>query len=165
MEKTYDLADAELTNQQLHHNSYLTTFSFIRGSYGLRISVIGCMELGEIQTEEPILRGIIELRNERIAIIDPRVVNGLESTPIDGQTCIVVVEPVISGQRLKIGVIVEDLSEVLNIASCKMDKQSSQNSMNVNFILKLGRENEGTELIEKISEYLPKMSKNNRTAS
>lgn len=120
---------------------FLTTFAFVRGACGLRVSVVGCMEVVEFSSIDDVVRGYIEYRGDKIAVVDPHLVHESLPTPIDSQTCIVLVETEVSGKRVRLGVIVEDLSEVLNIASYKMDSSSRmRGSANINFILEIGRE-------------------------
>lgn len=122
---------------------FLTTFAFVRGSCGLRVSVVGCMELVEFDNVEDMVRGYIEYRGDKIAVIDPHLIHTNLPTPIGPQTCIVLIEPEISGEKIRLGVVVEDLSEVLNVASLKMDKApGTQGSTNINFILEIGREDD-----------------------
>jgi len=65
------------------------------------------------------------------------------------------VEPTVGKNRIRIGVIVEDISEVLNIASYNMDNRSkAQSSINIDFILKIGRERDVIALAKAIEESL-----------
>ena len=143
MEQIFNTSDLGTADSTEVCCKFLTTFAFVRGGCGLRVSVVGCMELVEFSNIDDMVRGYIEYRGDKIAVIDPRLIHDSHPTPIDSQTCIVLVEPEVSGKRIRIGVIVEDLSEVLNIASYKMDKSSrTQGSANINFILEIGREDD-----------------------
>lgn len=137
------------------NSKFLTAFAFIRGGYGLRISVVGCMELTEFMEPESFVRGFIDYRDEVVAVIDPRILSESQTTPITGQTCLVIIEPKVGSQAKKMAVVVEDLSEVLNIASYKMDESDdSRRNSNIDFVLKLGRESDLFELVRSIGHSL-----------
>lgn len=147
MEQVFNTSDLSVSVSSEGCCKFLTTFAFVRGGCGLRVSVVGCMELLEFDKIDDMVRGYIEYRGDKIAVVDPRLIHDTRATPIDSQTCIVLVEPEVSGRKIKLGVVVEDLSEVLNIASYKMDRSSKmQGSMNINFILEIGREDDALSL-------------------
>ncbi len=152
MKKAYEIANSDF-RESTKQGFYLTTFSFIRGTYGLRISVIGCMILEETPSPD-FVRGKIEINKEKIFVVDPKVLNGLEPTPVNGQTCIVIVEPELNGRKIKLGIIVQDVSEVLNIASSKLDKDQSSKNTNIDFILQLGNKDENLLLLKKMEPLL-----------
>lgn len=143
-------------SDEIENNSkFLTVFAFIRGSYGLRISVVGCMGLTEFSERNNFVRGYIEHRGEKIAVIDPKMLFESDLTPINEQTCIVIIEPRIGSGSVRMAVIVEDLSEVLNIVSYKMEQQDEPHrSANIDFVLKLGRESDMFELVRSIGKSL-----------
>ena len=152
MERVFNTSDLGTADSAEGCCKFLTTFAFVRGGCGLRVSVVGCMELVEfVGNIDDMVRGYIEYRGDRIVVVDPCLAHDSQPTPIDSQTCIVLVEPEVFGKRIRIGVIVEDLSEVLNIASYKMDKSSrTQGSANINFILEIGREDDSLRLTKVI---------------
>lgn len=137
---------------------HLTTFAFVRGQYGLRISVVGCLELNAVEDPNAFVVGYTEIRGDVVAVIDPRSMFDLGSTPLEGQTCIVIIEPMIDGNKIKLGVLVEDISEVLNIASYNMGSvrmaDDEPGSVNIDFILKLGKQANSRNLLGKIDEVL-----------
>jgi purine-binding chemotaxis protein CheW len=143
---------------QGRNTGYLTTFAFVRGQYGLRISVVGCLELNSVEDPNEFVVGFTEIRGDVVAVIDPRAMFNLGSTPLEGQTCIVLIEPLIDGNKIKLGVLVEDISEVLNIASHNMGSarmsENEPGSVNIDFILKLGKQANSRNLLSKIDEVL-----------
>ena len=137
------------------NTKFLTVFAFVRGGYGLRISVVGCMELIEFPEQNSLVRGFIEYGGEKIAVIDPKILSDSEITPINSQTCLVIIEPKVGSSVKKVAVIVEDLSEVLNIASYKIDNyEESRRNCNIDFVLKLGSESDLFELVRCIGRIL-----------
>lgn len=155
MEQMVSHSSSRATYSRGRFTKFLTAFDFARGSYGLRISVVGCMELVEFEESANFVRGFIELRDEKIAVIDPRILFEINSTPIDSQTCIVIAENFVGGKKIKVGVVVEDLSEVLNIASYKMDGSDVMNhSINIDFILKLSKKSDTLDMLRDIEKSM-----------
>ena len=134
---------------------YLTTFAFIQSDYGVRVSIVGCMELVEFSTQFGFIKGYIELRGDKIAVVDPGVLFGKDSIGVSSQTCLVLSEFEVSGQKTKLGVLVGDISEVLCIASHSSScKEQIPFSVNVEFVLKLGSNVDMQDLLKKIAKTM-----------
>ncbi len=87
--------------------------------YGLGIldvrEIIGLMSVHELPQMPPFFKGVINLRDKIIPVMDMRGKFGMESAEYDARTCIIVVEVSgLSGSRL-IGIIVDAVSEVVTI--------------------------------------------------
>ncbi len=134
---------------------YLTTFAFIQNNYGVRVSIVGCMELVEFSAQANFIKGYIELRGDKIAIVDPGVLLGKDSIEVSPQTCLVLSEFEVTGQKTKLGVLVGDISEVLCIASHSSScKEQIPSSANVEFVLKLGSSVDMQDLLKKIAKAM-----------
>lgn len=134
---------------------YLTTFAFIQNNYGVRVSIVGCMELVGFSTQSGFIKGYIELRGDKIAIVDPGVLLGKDSIGVSSQTCLVLSEFEVSGQKTKLGVLVGDISEVLTIASHSSScKDQIPSSANVEFVLKLGSNVDMQDLLKEIAKTM-----------
>lgn len=87
--------------------------------YGLGIldvrEIIGLMSVHELPQMPPFFKGVINLRDKIIPVMDMRSKFGMESAEYDARTCIIVVEVSgLTGSRL-IGIIVDAVSEVVAI--------------------------------------------------
>jgi len=87
--------------------------------YGLGIldvrEIIGLMTVHELPQMPPFFKGVINLRDKIIPVMDMRGKFGMESVEYDARTCIIVVEVSgLTGSQL-IGIIVDAVSEVVSI--------------------------------------------------
>ncbi|MEM5789717.1 MAG: chemotaxis protein CheW [Syntrophobacteraceae bacterium] len=95
------------------------TFSLDREEYGIGIlkikEIIGMMRITPVPQTPEYVKGVINLRGKVIPVIDLRARFGMEKIDYTERTCIVVVEIGSASARLHIGVVVDSVSEVLNI--------------------------------------------------
>lgn len=99
---------------------YLT---FILGEeeFGLEIlkvrEIIGMLEVTKVPQTAAFVRGVINLRGKVIPVIDLRSKFGLASRPDDERTCTIVVEVpgVVSAQRVLMGIVVDQVREVVGV--------------------------------------------------
>ncbi|MDG4475297.1 chemotaxis protein CheW [Desulfobacterales bacterium RS19-109] len=94
-------------------------FTLGKERYGLGIldvrEIIGLMTIHELPQMPPFFKGVINLRDKVIPVMDMRGKFGMESAEYDSRTCIIVVEVSgLTGSRL-IGIIVDAVSEVVII--------------------------------------------------
>lgn len=100
--------------EDTQHGRFLT-FALGEESFGLEISyvkeIVGMQPITAIPEVQAYVKGIINLRGRIIPVIDMRVKFGKEESEYCDRTCIVVVEI----QEIQIGLIVDEVSEVLTI--------------------------------------------------
>ena len=94
-------------------------FTLGKERYGLGIlavrEIIGLLTIHELPQMPLFFKGVINLRDKIIPVMEMRGKFGMESVEYDERTCIIVVEiPGPSGSRL-IGIIVDAVSEVVTI--------------------------------------------------
>lgn len=91
------------------------TFSIGREEYGIGIKyvteIIGIQEITEVPELPDYVRGIINLRGKIIPVMDVRLRFKKEPKEYNDRTCIVVIDV----KDISIGLIVDHVSEVLNI--------------------------------------------------
>ena len=111
---------AERTQKALidKEGKYLT-FALGNEEYGLEIckvrEIIGYMPITAIPQTPPHVKGVINLRGQVIPVVDIRTLFGMECKEITEETCIVVVEISVNHRTFSTGVIVDRVSEVLDI--------------------------------------------------
>lgn len=93
---------------------------------GGEMYAIGILNIKEIigygqPTQVPMMpnyvRGIINLRGRVVPVIDLLPRFGRESTEVSKRTCVVIIDVEVEGEHQDIGVVVDAVSEVLQIAS------------------------------------------------
>ncbi|MFZ2448807.1 MAG: chemotaxis protein CheW [Syntrophobacteraceae bacterium] len=97
------------------------TFSLGDEEYGIGIlrvrEIIGMMRITSVPQTPEYVRGVINLRGKVIPVIDLRSRFGMSAVEFTERTCIVVVEIDSDSGRLHIGIVVDSVSEVVNIKS------------------------------------------------
>jgi purine-binding chemotaxis protein CheW len=95
------------------------TFTLADEAYGIGIlkirEIIGMMPITSVPLTPPFVKGVINLRGKVIPVVDLRLRFDMEAAEYSERTCIIVVE--IEGQAgtIQIGIVVDAVSEVLNI--------------------------------------------------
>jgi purine-binding chemotaxis protein CheW len=102
----------------IQSGKYLT-FLLAEEEYGLPIKkvkeIIGIMDITHIPKTPEYVRGVINLRGKIIPVMDLRLKFGLESKEYNPRTCIIVIEIENQEIRRQIGIIVDTVSEVVNV--------------------------------------------------
>jgi purine-binding chemotaxis protein CheW len=97
------------------------TFTLAGEEYGIGIlkikEIIGMMSVTAVPKTPDFVKGVINLRGKVIPVIDLRMRFGLEASDYTERTCIVVVEISSGANDILIGLVVDSVSEVLNIKS------------------------------------------------
>ena len=95
------------------------TFTLAAEDYGLEIlkvrEIIGMMDITAVPQTPEYVKGVINLRGRVIPVIDLRLKFGLEEAEYGERTCIIVVEVQSQVGSVQMGVVVDSVSEVLNI--------------------------------------------------
>ena len=95
------------------------TFRIGEEEYGLEIlrvrEIIGLMEITPVPRTPESIRGVINLRGRIIPVLNLRVKFGMEVIEDTDETCIIVVETDSEGTTTHMGILVDTVSEVLDI--------------------------------------------------
>lgn len=87
--------------------------------YGIPIlkvnEIIGLMEITHVPRTPDFMKGIINLRGKIIPIMDLRLKFNMSERAYDEQTCIIIVEIPIHGEKHFIGIVVDKVAEVVSI--------------------------------------------------
>lgn len=143
---------------QEREGKYLT-FSLGDEEYGIGIlkvkEIIGMMRITPVPQTPDFVRGVINLRGKVIPVIDLRLRFGMNENGYTERTCIVVVEIDGSGGKLHIGVVVDSVSEVLNIKAADIeDTPSFGTSLNTEYILGMAKTGGGVKILLEIDRVL-----------
>ena len=105
-------------NMGVKEGKYLT-FSMADEEYGIGIlkikEIIGMMAITTVPRTPEYVKGVINLRGKVIPVIDLRARFGMPTIDYNDRTCIIVVEVEGSAGTIQIGIVVDSVSEVLNI--------------------------------------------------
>ena len=95
------------------------TFALGNEEYGVGIlnvrEIIGLMEITAVPHTQKHVKGVINLRGRVIPVLDLRLKFGMELQEYSERTCIIVVEIEGSSGSIQVGMLVDSVSEVLNI--------------------------------------------------
>jgi purine-binding chemotaxis protein CheW len=114
------VTQVEASFQELaaREGKYLT-FVLGKEEYGLEIlkvkEIIGMMDITYVPNVPSYVKGVINLRGKVIPVVELRLKFGMESIPYTERTCIIVVDVQVNGRSVLVGIVVDAVSEVLNI--------------------------------------------------
>ncbi|MCE5336326.1 MAG: chemotaxis protein CheW [Desulfobacteraceae bacterium] len=136
---------------QEREGKYLT-FSLGDEEYGIGIlkvkEIIGVMKITPVPQTPDFVKGVINLRGKVIPVIDLRLRFGMMEADYTDRTCIVVVEITGSTGKLHIGVVVDSVSEVLNIKGSDIeDTPSFGTTLNTEYILGMAKTGGGVKIL------------------
>jgi len=120
------------------------TFKLDGEVYGLGIlkvqEIIGMMTVTRVPKTPPYVRGVINLRGRVIPVIDLRLKFELEAREDTDRTCIIVMQVARTGQRTAMGILVDEVSEVLQLEADQIEPTPSLGgSVDTEFILGMGK--------------------------
>ncbi|MCX7747376.1 MAG: chemotaxis protein CheW [Clostridia bacterium] len=120
--------------------------SFLLGNeeYGVPIQfvreIIGIMEITSIPRTPKFVRGVINLRGKIIPVVDLRLKFNLEEREYNQRTCIIVVEVDFKDTKRLMGMIVDTVSEVVNITAGEIDPPPQYSErLNESFLTGMGK--------------------------
>jgi purine-binding chemotaxis protein CheW len=122
------------------------TFQLDREVYGLEIlkvrEIIGLMEITRVPRTREFVRGVINLRGKVIPVVDLRLKFGMERTEATDQTVIIVVQCKVDGRTLTMGLLVDQVLEVLSIDPGDIEPTPSlaHAHLDAEFILGVGKQ-------------------------
>lgn len=123
------------------------TFLMANEKYGLEIlkvrEIIGIMDVTPVPTTPAFVRGVINLRGKVIPVVDLRLKFGMEAKQDTQRTCIIVVHLARAAQEMIMGIIVDEVSEVLDIDKEQIEPPPSFGAdIRTDFILGMGKVNQ-----------------------
>jgi len=103
--------------------------------------IIGLMDITRIPQTLGYVRGVINLRGKVIPVIDLRLKFGMAATEASDQTVIIVVQHPFRGRLLTMGLLVDEVVEVLDIPAARIEPppEFGSNQLDVDFILGVGK--------------------------
>jgi purine-binding chemotaxis protein CheW len=121
------------------------TFKLADEEYGLEIlrvrEIIGLMDITRVPRSPDFVRGVINLRGKVIPVLDLRLKFGMSATKPTEQTVIIVVQCQSQGRALTMGILVDQVLEVLSIDGAQIEPPPSFGAaaLDTEFILGVGK--------------------------
>ena len=135
------------------------TFSLAGEEYGIGIlkvkEIIGMMTVTPVPRTPEYVKGVINLRGKVIPVIDLRLKFGMEPVEYTERTCIIVVEIQFTSNKIAMGIVVDSVSEVLNIKSGDIeDTPSFGTKLNTDYILGMAKSGQGVKILLDIDRVM-----------
>ncbi|MBU0517727.1 chemotaxis protein CheW [bacterium] len=146
---TNTIEDEEDTQEGKH-----LIFSLGKEEYGIEIrnvtEIIGIQTITDLPGVPHYVKGVINLRGKVIPIIDARLRFGFEEREYDERTCIIVVNI----SNMAVGLIVDSVSEVLDISSKDIEPLARLSQSTSNYIKGFGKVNAEVKILLDINKLL-----------
>ena len=135
------------------------TFSLGGEEYGVGIlkvkELIGMMPITLVPRTPPFVKGVINLRGKVIPVVDLRRKFGMEDMDYTERTCIVVMEIAGQGGSILMGMVVDSVSEVLNIKGAEIeDAPALGATLDTDYILGLAKISGGVKILLDIDKVI-----------
>ena len=153
--ETMDQATKAMTEKE---GKYLT-FSLDKEEYGISIlkikEIIGMMPITTVPQTPEFVKGVINLRGKVIPVVDLRLKFIMDAIDYTERTCIIVVEIEAEYGTVMIGIVVDAVSEVLNIKADDIeDTPTFGTKLNTDYILGMGKMEGGVKILLDIDQVL-----------
>ncbi len=159
-QKTAADTNVKQTEKDMSHlaGKYLT-FKLSREEYGIEIlkvnEIISLMEITEIPRVPGYVRGVINLRGKVIPVVDLRSKFGIVPTEDTDETCVIVVDVIQNGRPAMTGILVDAVSEVLEISGEQIEEPPSFGAaVDIGFIMAVAKIGNGVKMLLDIVEVL-----------
>ncbi len=135
------------------------TFSLAGEEYGIGIlkvkEIIGMMPITTVPRTPGFVKGVINLRGKVIPVVDLRLKFDMEEIAYTERTCIIVVEIRSQGGSVLIGIVVDSVSEVLNIKGGDIEETPTFGArVNTDYILGMAKMNGTVKILLDIDKVL-----------
>jgi len=135
------------------------TFTLDKEEYGIGIlkikEIIGMMPITTVPQTPVFIKGVINLRGKVIPVIDLRLKFGMNAFNYTERTCIVVVEMTGESETILVGIVVDSVSEVLNISGKDIeDTPTFGVKLDTNYILGMAKMEGGVKILLDINKVL-----------
>ena len=135
------------------------TFTLAGEEYGIGIlkirEIIGMMPITSVPQAPDFVKGVINLRGKVIPVIDLRLRFSMSVMDYTERTCIIVVQIDLRDTPLNIGIVVDSVSEVLNISGNDIENAPMFGTqLNTNYILGMAKIEGGVKILLDIDKVL-----------
>ncbi len=158
MEEVTETMDQAVKRMTIKTGKYLT-FILAEEEYGIGIlkvkEIIGMMPITSVPRTPDFVKGVINLRGKVIPVIDLRLKFTMGEIDYNERTCIIVVEIDTENETVLIGIVVDAVSEVLNIQEEEIeDAPSFGTQLSTDYILGMAKMEGGVKILLDIDRVL-----------
>ena len=158
MEETTETINQAVSVMKDKEGKYLT-FKLADEEYGIGIlkikEIIGMMPITSVPQTPDFVKGVINLRGKVIPVLSLRLKFGLEEARHTDRTCIVVVETPGQAGDILIGIVVDTVSEVLNIKGKNIEETPTFGTkLDTEYILGMAKLEGGVKILLDIDQVL-----------
>ena len=153
------MKDLSAGSAQAGREGKYLTFSLAGEEYGIGIlkikEIIGMMQITTVPQTPEFVKGVINLRGKVIPVIDLRLRFSMEESEYTERTCIIVVDLKSQAADILIGVVVDSVSEVLNIKANDIeDTPAFGTRLDTAYILGMAKMEGGVKILLDIDRVL-----------
>ena len=135
------------------------TFTMADEEYGIGIlkikEIIGMMPITPVPRTPEYVKGVINLRGKVIPVVDLRLRFGMDAIEYNERTCTIVVEIEGNTGTVLMGIVVDSVSEVLNIKGEDIeDTPTFGTKLNTDYILGMAKMEGGVKILLDIDQVL-----------
>ena len=135
------------------------TFTLAEEEYGIGIlkikEIIGMMPITTVPQTPEFVKGVINLRGKVIPVVELRLRFGMDAADYTERTCIIVVEILEASGKIQIGIVVDSVSEVLNIKGEDIEETPTFGAkLNTDYILGMAKMEGGVKILLDIDKVL-----------
>lgn len=158
MTESIDAMDQAVKAITIQTGKYLT-FSLENEEYGIGIlkikEIIGMMPITPVPRTPEFVKGVINLRGKVIPVMDLRLKFSMSEIPYSDRTCIIVVEIESNESTILIGIVVDGVSEVLNIKEDEIEETPTFGTkLETSYILGMAKMEGGVKILLDIDQVL-----------
>ncbi len=135
------------------------TFTLGKEEYGIGIlkirEIIGMMPITSMPQTPEFVKGVINLRGKVIPVIDLRLRFGMKEIDYTERTCTIVVEVKRLSSKITVGIVVDSVSEVMNIKHDEIEETPSFGAaLDTHYILGMAKKEDGVKILLDIDQVL-----------
>ena len=135
------------------------TFKLGKEEFGIQVlrvrEIMGMQDITAVPGTPVHLKGVINLRGKIIPVVDLRLKFAFPDAPFTQNTCIIVVQTHEGGETALIGVIVDGVCEVLNLAAGDIeDPPDFGEGFDMPFVLGIAKVKNTVKILLKIEDVL-----------
>jgi len=135
------------------------TFALANEEYGISIlkikENIGMISITSIPKTPDYVKGVINLRGKVIPVIDLRMKFGMDAIDYNERTCIIVLEIGDQNSALMIGIVVDTVSEVLNIKGDDIEETPHfGTALDTDYIMGMAKSEDSVKILLDIDKIL-----------
>lgn len=158
MAQTTDSLNLAVQNLTKKTGKYLT-FTLSGEDYGIGIlkvkEIIGMMTITPVPRTPEYVKGVINLRGKVIPVVDLRLKFAMGEIEYNERTCIIVVEIDTDNETLPVGIVVDSVSEVLNIQEGEIeDPPAFGTRLDTGYIMGIAKTENGVKILLNIDKVL-----------